>query len=118
MEQASLVSLAPASGGGGVEIMTPELRDVADYRLAPQSADLIGISAQVLCAQLRQPRVGVMGLSFAGGLALLAASKPAYANHIEFVLAVGAHDDLVRVSRFFVTSTIEKPDGSVAAFQA
>jgi len=118
MEHPSLVGLARALAGAGVEVMTPELRDLADYRVTPQSADLIGVSAQVLCAQLRQPKVGVMGLSFAGGLALLAASKPVYADQIEFVLAVGAHDDLVRVSRFFVTNTIERPDGSVAAFQA
>ena len=32
--------------------------------------------------------------------------------------AIGAHDDLVRVSRFFATNTVEKPDGTIVPFAA
>ena len=53
-----------------------------------------------------------MGMSFAGGLSLLAAADPRFAGDIGFVVAVGAHDDLARVSRFFATDAIDAPDGS------
>jgi hypothetical protein len=51
-------------------------------------------------------------MSFAGGLALLAASDPRFAPDIAFVVAVGAHDDLARVARFFAMDAIARPDGS------
>jgi pimeloyl-ACP methyl ester carboxylesterase len=64
------------------------------------------------------PKVGVLGLSFGGGLALLAADKPEYADKIGFVVAVGAHDDMTRVAHFFAANMIEQPDGSTVALKA
>src|SRR5262249_34215934 len=96
----------------------PELKDLADYHVVPQSIDVIGASAGVLRNQLKVRKVGIMGLSFAGGLALLAACKPEYAENIGFVAAIGLHDDLERVSRFFAVNAIEKPGGTTIPFQA
>jgi dienelactone hydrolase len=118
IEEPRLTSFARALSGGGVEIMTPELRDLADYRVTSHTVDSIGISAEILCTKLKVRKVGVTGLSFAGGLSLLAASRPEYARYIGFVVAIGAHDDLIRVSRFFATNTVEKPDGTIAPFPA
>ncbi|PYP93101.1 MAG: hypothetical protein DMG65_01890 [Candidatus Angelobacter sp. Gp1-AA117] len=118
LEEPRLVSFARALAGAGVEVMTPELHDLADYHVVPESVEQIGISAVILSTQLHQFKVGIMGLSFAGGMALLAAAKPEYADQIGFVVAIGAHDDLSRVSRFFATNKIEKPDGSTAPFAA
>jgi len=118
LEEPRLVSFARALAGAGIEVMTPELHDLADYHVVPESVEQIGISAVILSTQLHQAKVGIMGLSFAGGMALLAAAKPEYADRIGFVVAIGAHDDLSRVSRFFATNKIEKPDGSTAPFAA
>ena len=73
-----------------------------------ETIDLIGESAKILSAKMYDRPVGMMGLSFAGGLALLAASRPEYEKAIGFVLAVGAHDDMGRVARFFAANTTEK----------
>lgn len=113
-----LISFARALASAGIEVMTPELRDLADYRVTPETVDQIGMAAVVLSTEMKHRKVGVMGLSFAGGLALLAACKPDYANNIGFVLAIGSHDDLGRVSRFFALNSIEKPDGTIVPFQA
>jgi pimeloyl-ACP methyl ester carboxylesterase len=118
IEDPRLISLSRSLAGAGVEVMTPEISDLADYRVTLRCIDQIGTSAVVLSTQSNQQKVGVMGLSFAGGLALLAATRPEYAEKIGFVATVGSHDDLVRVSRFFATNSIEKPDGSNAPFQA
>jgi pimeloyl-ACP methyl ester carboxylesterase len=59
-----------------------------------------------------------MGMSFAGGLSLITAADPRYADDIGMVVAVGAHHDLGRVSRFFATSRVELPDGSSEALAA
>jgi dienelactone hydrolase len=117
IEEPRLVSFARSLAGTGVLVMTPELRDLADYRITPETIDLIGQSAVMLSGRAGRP-VGMMGLSFAGGLALLAASKPEYSRVIGFVLAVGAHDDMGRVARFFAANTIENPDGTSAKLPA
>jgi pimeloyl-ACP methyl ester carboxylesterase len=54
-----------------------------------------------------------MGLSFSGGLALMAAAKPPFSNEISFVFSVGAHDDLLRVATFYATEADPLPDGDV-----
>src|SRR5258708_15483539 len=118
IEEPRLTSLGRAVAGAGLEIMTPELADLADYRVTPQAVDFIGISAVILSNQLKTKNVGVTGLSFAGGLALVAATRPEYASHMRFVVAIGSHDDLTRVSRFFATDTIERIDGTSAPFAA
>ena len=63
-------------------------------------------------------QVGVLGLSFAGGLSLLAASDPQFEPYIRFVVSVGAHDDLERVSEFLITNAIPRPDGTTLQMAA
>jgi pimeloyl-ACP methyl ester carboxylesterase len=62
--------------------------------------------------------VTVVGVSFAGGLALLAASDPQYAPHIRAMLLMGAYDNLSRISRFLATSEAEFPDGHREPYKA
>jgi dienelactone hydrolase len=111
IEEPRLVSFSKALAGAGIEVMTPELKDLADYRVTPETIDVIGDSAVVLGTRMKQP-VGVMGLSFAGGLALMAAAMPEYAPKIGFVVAVGAHDDMARVAHFFIANKAEEPNGA------
>lgn len=118
LEHPGLISLARALAGAGIEVMTTELRDLADYHITSRAVEVIGTSAVLFSSRLHEDKVGVLGLSFAGGLALLAACKPEYASHIGFVFAIGAHDDLPRVARFFATNTIEDPDGKTVPFEA
>jgi pimeloyl-ACP methyl ester carboxylesterase len=113
-----LVNFARAFAAAGVAVLTPEPPEIADYRITPQTIEVIGRSAQELSHRLAKARVGVLGFSFSGGLALLAAADPEFAPQISFVIAVGAHDDLSRVSRFFVNNQIFRPDGSLEKLQA
>ena len=112
-----LWNLARALAGAGVLVMTPELQDLADYRVTARTIDVIGDSAMALSTRM-QRKVGVMGLSFAGGLALLAADRKEFGDGIGFVVAIGAHDDMGRVARFFAANVIAKPDGIETPFQA
>jgi dienelactone hydrolase len=118
IEEPRLVNFARTMAGAGIAVLTPELQDLADYRVTPRTVDVIGDAAVVLDRRMGLTKAGVVGLSFAGGLALLAASKPEYADSIGFVVAVGAHDDMNRVARFFAANIVEQPDGSSVAFKA
>ena len=112
IEDPRLVAFARALSSSGLRVLTPELSSLADYRVDQSSIELIGYSACMLSASVGQ-KVGVLGLSFSGGLSLLAAADPRFRPYIRFVVSVGAHDDLERVSQFFLTNTIERPNGSI-----
>ncbi len=118
IDEPRLINFGRALAGAGIEVMTPELQDLADYHVTPRTIDTIGQAATFLCARMSRPRVGVGGVSFAGGLALMAAARPEYSDKIGVVLAVGAHDDMARVAHFFAANIVERPDGSSVAFQA
>jgi len=111
IDEPRLVAFARALSSSGIRVLTPELLSLADYHVDRSSVDLIGYSACAISAQLGQ-KVGVLGLSFAGGLSLLAAADPRFAPCMSFVVSVGAHDDLERVSQFLISNTIERPDGT------
>lgn len=108
-----LVRFAKAMSGAGMVVATPELPEIAGYEIKPVSIDEIAASANDLAERLHTPCVGVLGLSFAGGLALEAASDPATSQHICYVVAVGAHDDMGRVMKFFATDEAEYPNGKI-----
>jgi pimeloyl-ACP methyl ester carboxylesterase len=92
-------------------VLTPQVAALSDYRLEPAAIATIGAAASSLRRELGGGPVGLKGISFAGGLALVAAADARFASDIAFVVALGAHHDLERVSIFFTTDRIQLPDG-------
>ncbi len=117
MHDPRMVNLARAMAAAGFVVATPELHDLTEYHVTPETVNAIGQSAIWFNQQTHHP-VGVVALSFAGGLALMAAARPEYADKMGFVLAVGAHDDMARVARFFASNVMEQPDGTGVPFRA
>jgi dienelactone hydrolase len=114
MDEPRLVRFARSIASTGIVVLTPDVRELADYTVDEKSVGTIGAATTTLRSRLPgRPTVGVMGLSFAGGLALLAAADPRFSPDIGYVVSIGAHDDLARVSRFFATGRIEEADGSI-----
>ena len=112
MEEPRLVTLAESLAETGIEVLTPQMDALADYRVEAQSIDVIGASAQEL-ARRSASKVGVLGLSFAGGMSLIAAAEPKYADDIAFVAAVGAQDNVQRVEHYLVEGSTHWPNGTV-----
>ncbi len=118
VDEPRLQRFARAIASAGVVVYTPELKELADYHIDLRSTKSIGMGALALKKRVHRSSVGVMGLSFAGGLALLTATDPEYAPSISFVVAVGAHDDLPRIARFFATNEIPEADGTTLKMHA
>lgn len=112
MNEPRLMSFASAMAACGLRVLTPELPGIKDYHVDAGSMRVIGDSAEWFSQRTGTP-VGVLGLSFSGGLALVAASKPEYGKYFKFIFAVGPHDDMARVEHFYLTGTEVRPDGSV-----
>ncbi|MGH7635814.1 MAG: alpha/beta hydrolase, partial [Gemmatimonadaceae bacterium] len=112
IDEPRLMGFARAMSACGIRVLTPELPGIKDYRVDEDSVATIGESVKWMVKRTGAP-VGVMGLSFAGGLALVAAENPMYAPGFRFVFAVGAQDSLARVTEYYETGRDARPDGTI-----
>ena len=101
MEEPRLRRFARALASHGYLVLTPQVDDLADYNITKNSAVVIGDAVHELARRSGAPKVGLLGLSFAGGMALIAASDEAVEQQLSGVIAIGAHDDLNRVLNFY-----------------
>jgi dienelactone hydrolase len=111
IEEPRLVSFARAMASCGVRVLTPQLPGIADYHVDRSSVQVIGESARWFAGQAGGP-VGVLGLSFSGGLALVAAGDPVYRPDFKFVFAVGSQDAMDHVATYYLTGREVRPDGT------
>ena len=113
VDEPRLVQFARDLASTRHSVLTVELADLTRYRITPRSTDMIEDAAAWLS---RQPalapdgRIGMMGISFAGGLSIVAAARPSIRDRVAFVLSLGGHGDLPRTLRYLCTGI--QPDGS------
>ena len=94
-------------------VLTAELTDLTQYRITPRTTDMIEDAAWWLAGQhdlAPDGRIGMMGISFAGGLSIIAASRAPLRDRVAFVMSFGGHGDLPRTLRYLCTGV--QPDGS------
>jgi pimeloyl-ACP methyl ester carboxylesterase len=106
IEEPRLKGLADDLAATGYTIVTSALPDLQGYTITQRSADVIEDLVAALSARqdlTRDGRIGVAGISFAGGLSLAAAGRPRIRDHVAFVLSFGGHGDLPRVMHYLAT---------------
>jgi dienelactone hydrolase len=112
IDEPRLVRLARALAASGLAIVTPDIPELSRFEITPAIPDAIEqaggwlASASGLAADRK---VGLMGISFSGGLSIVAAARPSIASHVESVFAFGGHDDLPRVLRYLCTGSEPYP---------
>jgi pimeloyl-ACP methyl ester carboxylesterase len=111
IEEPRLVNFARAMASCGLQVLTPELPGIKDYHVDLGSVRVIEGSARWFAGRTGGP-VGVLGLSFSGGLALVAAGNPVYQKDFKFVFAVGSQDEMTHVATFYLTGKEARPDGT------
>lgn len=117
IDEPRLVSFSRALAGCGIRVLTPELPDIKDYRVSESSINVIGASTVWYAQQVGKP-VGVLGLSFSGGLALVAATNDTYRPSMKFVFAVGSQGSMSRVAAYYRTNEDPRPNGSLELLPA
>jgi dienelactone hydrolase len=116
MNEHRMVPFARELARAGLVVLTPEITDLADYRITHQGVSVIRDATVYLGGRhdlVGNAPVGILGFSFAGGLALVAAEQPPLAGHVAYVVSVGGHHDLARVLRFLIRNEVETPAGLV-----
>ena len=111
IDEPRLMDLADDLAATGVQVMTMALPDLTRYQITPRSTDVIEDGVAWAAAQeslAPDGKVGVIGVSFAGGLAVVAAGREAIRDKVAFVVSFGGHGDLQRTLRYLVTG--DAPD--------
>src|SRR6202521_4978371 len=91
MNEPRLRRFAQALASHGYLVLTPRVDELADYNITKSSAAVIGDAVHELARRSGAPKVGLLGLSFAGGMSLIAASDDAVQKQLTAVVAIGAH---------------------------
>jgi dienelactone hydrolase len=115
IDEPRLMALSRELARSKVTVITPEIPELLRFEITPALTDHIEQAALWLAtsADLAPTgRIGLIGISFSGGLAVVAAGRPALRDRLSYVFALGAHDDLPRVLTYLCTG-IEGGAGTV-----
>ena len=115
IDEPRLVGLARQLSASGIAVVTPDIPDLSRFAITPAITDAIEQSASWLASQpafAPDGRIGLMGISFSGGLSIVAAGRPGLRGRVAYVLSFGGHADLPRVLKYLCTGIEPPPPGS------
>ncbi len=116
IDEPRLVAFAGYLAARGLAIATIELPDLKHYAITPRTTDMIEDAGVWMAGRPElapEGRVGLMGISFAGSLAVVAAGRPALRDRTAFAFSFGGHGDLPRTLEYLCTG--RQPDGQYRA---
>jgi dienelactone hydrolase len=112
IDEPRLVMLARALAAEGLPVLTPEPEELLRYEITPRLTDRLEDAATWTASQPHlapDGKVSLFGISFSGGLSVVAAGRPGLKDKVAATLSFGGHGDLSRVLAFLCTGV--KPDG-------
>ena len=116
IDEPRLVRLARQLAGSGITVVTPDIPELSRFEITPRLTDTIEQTAGWLANDpvlAAARRIGMMGISFSGGLSIVAAGRPSLAGRVEYVFSFGGHDDLPRVLKYLCTGQEAYPSGRI-----
>jgi dienelactone hydrolase len=112
IDEPRLVALARTLAEANVTVVSPEIPELSRFEITPSLTDRIEAAAVWLATESGIPpagRIGLIGVSFSGGLAVVAAGRPSLRGRLLFVLSFGGHGDLRRVLHYFCRGDARVP---------
>lgn len=109
IEESRLVSLARDLAATGYSVLTVAAPDLQQFRITPEVTDVIEDAALWVAGQRAYApdgKVGILGISFSGGLSIVAAGRPSIREAVAFVLSFGGHGDLARVLHYLCSGEV------------
>jgi dienelactone hydrolase len=112
IDEPRLVALARDLAGTGVNVVTPEIRDLMEYRLTAAVTNAIEDAVRWTVSRedlAGNSAVGMIGVSFSGGLSIVAAGRASVRDRVAYVLSIGGHGNLPRVLGYLCTGVEPRP---------
>jgi hypothetical protein len=109
INESRLVGLAEDLAATGFGVLTVAAPDLQHFKVTPEVTDVI---EDVVKWTSDQPqfrtdgKIGVLGISFAGGLSIVAAGRDSIKDRIAFVMSFGGHGDLARAMHYLATGEV------------
>jgi dienelactone hydrolase len=120
IEEPRLMNLARQLAASGLTVATPDILELSRFEIAPTVTDEIEAAALWLSdlansseESVDDGRIGMMGISFSGGLSVVAGGRPSLRDRVAFVFSLGGHDDLPRVLKYLCTGIEPLPSGQI-----
>jgi dienelactone hydrolase len=116
IDEPRLAAFSRRLASTGLNVLSLPVPDLRRYRLSPASTDTIEDAAVWMAGNAElAPRgqIVLAGISYAGGLSIVAAGRPSLDGKIESVVSFGGHANLPRVMTFLTTGRL--PDGTSRA---
>jgi dienelactone hydrolase len=116
LDEPRLARFSTRLAGAGINVVSVPLPDLRAFRIVGRSTEEAeDVTAWIASNRSLAPsgRVSLAGVSFAGGLALVAAGRPSLAGHLDAAVSLGGHGDLGQVLDYLCTGRL--PDGTALA---
>jgi dienelactone hydrolase len=112
IDETRLVGMAHDLAATGYAVVTVAPPDLRQFRITLANTDVIEDAAAWVAGQpdlAPDGQVGLVGISFSGGLSIVAAGRPALRDRVAFVMSFGGHGDLARVMRYLSSGRTPEP---------
>jgi hypothetical protein len=109
IDEARLVGLAQDLVATGFAVVTVAAPDLQRFRITAAVTDVI---EDAIAWSADQPslaadgRVGVLGVSFSGGLSIVAGGRERIRDRLAFIISFGGHGDLSRVMHYLASGEV------------
>jgi hypothetical protein len=109
IDESRLVGLAEDLAATGYTVVTAAAPDLQRFKVTPQVTDVIEDAIKWTSDQPQfrtDGKIGIVGISFTGGLAIVAAGRPSIRDRIAFVMSFGGHGDLARAMHYLTSGEV------------
>ncbi len=103
IDESRLVGMADDLARTGYLVLTVAPPNLTEFQITAENTDVIEDAAIWLAGRPEfapDGHVGMLGISFSGGLSIVAAGRPGLRDRVRFVMSFGGHGDLPRVMRY------------------
>lgn len=114
VDEPRLAALTTRLAADGFSVISLPLPDLRQFRIVARATDQLEDAVVAIAADrglAPSGRVTLMGISFGGGLSLVAAGRPSLAGKLDRVVSFGGHGLLPRVIDYLCTGRL--PDGTL-----
>jgi len=109
INESRLVGLAEDLAATGYGVLTVAAPDLQRFKITPQVTDTIEDAVKWTSEQPQfrtDGKIGIVGISFSGGLSIVAAGRESIRDRVAFVMSFGGHGDLARAMHYLTTGEV------------
>src|SRR5918993_3886963 len=109
IDESRLVGLAEDLAATGFGVLTIAATDLQRFKITPAVTDTIEDAVRWASEQpqLRTDgKIGIVGISFSGGLSIVAAGRDSIKDRVAFVMSFGGHGDLARAMHYLTSGEV------------